>query len=123
MKPVIDDIYRQMQNIDIKTLSLQQQQYHPKLMRGLSEVQSGILTKNKEQIQNALACTPDLAQMITTFSVNIIDISLTEPRSIGEYLTDIKSGVCRHFALIAKMLYTKLQDRITLPTESELIYV
>lgn len=101
-----------------------QKQRYSQLVRGLNQLQEGVQTRNKKQIKNAFECTPNLSQMVLTEAIQgNIDVELKQKASIGEYLKDIKVGVCRHFSLIAKMLYSHLKDRITAPTESELIYV
>lgn len=97
---------------------------YSQLIRGFNQLQEGVTNRNRGQIKNAFECTPTLSQMVLTQAIQgNIDVELKQKASIGEYIKDIKAGVCRHFSLIAKMLYSRLKDRITNKTESELIYV
>jgi hypothetical protein len=76
-------------------------------------LENGVLTKNKDQIKEALTCTPTLSNFLLLSSMQSnIDLELNTKASIGEYLKDIKVGVCRHFSMIAKMLYSHLKNRV-----------
>jgi hypothetical protein len=97
---------------------------YTQLVQGFKELENGVLTKNKDQIKEALTCTPTLSNFLLLSSMQSnIDLELNTKASIGEYLKDIKVGVCRHFSMIAKILYNRLKGRIKWDSESELIYV
>ena len=94
-------------------VSVEHKQRYSQLLRGFNEVQKGVQAHDKEQIINAFACTPNLSKMVLAQAIHRdIDLELKQKASINEYLKDMKTGVCRHFSLIAKMLYNRLKDRV-----------
>jgi hypothetical protein len=123
MKPILAILLRKLEYIQPKLSSAAKLAF-TQLMWGVNQLQQGLQTKNKAEIKDALTCTPHLSQMVLQGAIQgNIDMELNKKADIGEYLKDIKVGVCRHFSMIAKMFYNKLKDRITADSESELIFV
>ena len=123
MKPVLQNLWERFKIVQ-NQVSVEHKQRYSQLLRGFNEVQKGVQAHDKEQIINAFACTPNLSKMVLAQAIHRdIDLELKQKASINEYLKDMKTGVCRHFSLIAKMLYNRLKDRVVWNSESELLYV